>query len=150
MSFKPYEGKNIFVFRDFDTAGIPAQNSALKMLEDYPPYAVIILLVKNPKKLLSTIESRTISLFQNEKDYLDTEITSLLDEFFSGKIENWISYLYQNNFSKEEVKLILTSVFSRLNFDGQIFCQKMILALENGNENPKNILENFFLTHDFF
>lgn len=145
-TLRPIVGKNFFVFDDFDTASLSAQNAILKLLEDCPPYAVIFLLVKNPKNLIGTIKSRTISFFENDNStQLSDEIHDALERFFAGDIGPWMSYMYKNDFGKDEVFAILTKVFSRLNHAQQKKCQKIFLALEKINERPKNLLENFFL-----
>ena len=126
----------------FDTAGPPAQNATLKMIEECPGYAVIILIVENPRKLLQTIDSRTILLFDENLHQVDDATTSLLEKFFTGSNTdkmNWISYLYQ------KAKTILIKVFHYLNFAQQNECKKILIALESTYENPKLLLETFFL-----
>lgn len=153
LSLRPYNGKNIFVLDHFDTAGPPAQNATLKMIEECPDYAVIILIVENPRKLLPTIDSRTILLFDENLHQVDDATTSLLEKFFTGSNNdkvNWISYLYQNDFSQEKAKTILIKVFPYLNFAQQNECKKILIALESTYENPKLLLETFFLWEDFF
>lgn len=145
LALKPYEGKNIFVFEDFDTGGAPAQNATLKLLEDCPEYAVIILLVENPKKLLPTIESRIITFFEAENGQLDAETENLLNEFFLGNKSPWISKLYQHPFSTNEARLILISIFPKLPIEAQKKCQELIVSLENTNEKPNSLLEILFL-----
>jgi DNA polymerase III delta prime subunit len=63
LSEKPYSGKNIYILRDFDEATHQAMNASLKVLEEPPPHAIILLMVKNPESLLETIRSRTINLY---------------------------------------------------------------------------------------
>lgn len=151
MALKPREWKNFFVFEDFDTAGAPAQNAALKLLEDCPDYAVIFLLVNNPKNLIGTIESRTISFFNDHHSTeVSDEISDLLEKFFQKNPAPWVAYMHKNDFSKEEVFSILTKVFWKLNYEQQKSCREIMIALEKINERPKNLLEKFFLWEDFF
>lgn len=146
IATRPTSGKNFFVLEDFDTAGIAAQNAALKLIEDCPDYAVIFLLVSEPQKLLPTIISRTVSFFENEeKFYLSEEIEKKLEKFLSGDIADWMNYMYENEFSKDEVFSILTTVFSRVDFEKQQEMQKSLIALKTTNEKPKNLLEKIFL-----
>jgi hypothetical protein len=58
----PYEGKHIYILRHFSTATLSAQNALLKVLEECPPYAVILLEVESPNSILDTIRSRSIDL----------------------------------------------------------------------------------------
>jgi DNA polymerase III gamma/tau subunit len=49
MSLRPYEGKNLYILMDVDTATLEAQNALLKILEECPEYAIIVLAVSNPE-----------------------------------------------------------------------------------------------------
>jgi DNA polymerase-3 subunit delta' len=62
IELMPYSGKHTYILRHFDTATLPAQNALLKILEECPPYAVILLEVDNPNSVLETIRSRVIDL----------------------------------------------------------------------------------------
>jgi DNA polymerase III delta prime subunit len=62
IDLMPYEGKHIYILRHFSTATLSAQNALLKVLEDCPVYAVILLEVDNPNSVLDTIRSRVIDL----------------------------------------------------------------------------------------
>ena len=107
-----------------------------------------LIIVENPRKLLPTIDSRTILLFDENLHQVDDATTSLLEKFFTGSNAdkvNWISYLYQNDFSQEKAKTILIKVFPYLNFAQQNECKKILIALESTYENPKLLLETFFL-----
>ncbi len=54
--------KKVFVINDADTMNESAQNALLKILEEPPAYAVIILVVSNKEKILKTILSRTTAI----------------------------------------------------------------------------------------
>ena len=147
MALSPYEWKHIFVLDNFDTASHAAQNAALKLIEDCPDYAVIILVVKNPKLLLGTIHSRTLDLFRAENsEILDEKTLEALTEYTASNPIPFIKMLYENEYSREEANAILTKVFFSLSPEKQDYCKKMLLALNTTNESPRNILENFFLT----
>lgn len=146
----PYEGKNIFIFDEFDTAGESAQNATLKLIEDCPKYIVIILVTKNHKKLLETIFSRAILIIDNSHlEKIHNEITDLIDTFLSGKKVEFLSHLYSANYDRDEAIFILQSVFKKLNSQQQKICKKYIFDLASTNENPRNILEAFFLSDCF-
>ena len=60
---KPYQGgRKIYIIDDAHKMTVQAQNALLKTLEEPPEYAVIILTVTQPEALLTTIQSRTVSL----------------------------------------------------------------------------------------
>ena len=50
--------KKIYIINDADTMTVEAQNCLLKTLEEPPEYAIIILILSNENKLLTTIKSR--------------------------------------------------------------------------------------------
>ncbi len=63
IDIMPYSSKyKIYIIPDADKMTEQAQNALLKTIEEPPAYAVILLLVSNSGKLLSTILSRCVSL----------------------------------------------------------------------------------------
>jgi DNA polymerase-3 subunit delta' len=59
LTFKPYQSKyRVAIFLRFQEANDNAANALLKMLEEAPSYAVLILTTDHPEQLLSTIVSR--------------------------------------------------------------------------------------------
>ena len=57
--------RKVFIIDDAESMNEQAQNALLKILEEPPTYATIILIVSNKEKLLNTIKSRVIE-FQFE------------------------------------------------------------------------------------
>lgn len=70
LSLIPYSGKNIYVLRSIDTGTPEAMNALLKILEDCPSYASIMLVVTNPEALLETIHSRCMNFFRESGGYM--------------------------------------------------------------------------------
>jgi len=59
LSYAPLSGKyRIFIVEQADTLNTDSENCILKILEEPPSYAVLILLSSNPNSLLPTIRSR--------------------------------------------------------------------------------------------
>jgi DNA polymerase-3 subunit delta' len=59
LSFAPLSGKyRVYIVEQADTLNPSSENCILKVLEEPPPYAVLILLSSNPNSLLPTIRSR--------------------------------------------------------------------------------------------
>ena len=54
---KPYK---VVLIAPFDQATVPAQNSMLKVLEEHPDYAYIVLIAKGLGNILDTIKSRCV------------------------------------------------------------------------------------------
>ncbi len=71
--------KKIYVIDDADLMTKEAQNCLLKTLEEPPEYIVIILIVSNENKVLTTIKSRCMKIYFEKikdkeiKDYLSNE-----------------------------------------------------------------------------
>jgi DNA polymerase-3 subunit delta' len=59
LSYAPLSGKyRVFIIEQADTLNPSSGNAILKILEEPPPYAVLILISTNPNSLLPTIRSR--------------------------------------------------------------------------------------------
>lgn len=68
--------KKIYIIDDADLMTKEAQNCLLKTLEEPPEYIVIILIVSNESKILTTIKSRCMKLFFEKIN--DEEIRNIL------------------------------------------------------------------------
>ncbi|HUV05612.1 MAG TPA: DNA polymerase III subunit delta' [Armatimonadota bacterium] len=61
LSFAPLSGRyRVFIIEQADTLNPSSENAILKILEEPPPYAVLILISNNPNSLLPTIRSRCL------------------------------------------------------------------------------------------
>lgn len=64
--FNPLKGsRRVFLIDEIDRANEQAANSLLKILEEPPPFLLIIGTTTNPYELLPTIRSRSVSLYLN-------------------------------------------------------------------------------------
>ncbi len=70
--------KKIYIINDADTMTKEAQNCLLKTLEEPPEYVVIVLVVSNENKLLTTIKSRCMKI--HFEKISDSEIEKFLTE----------------------------------------------------------------------
>ena len=142
----PYEGKNIYILRDFDTASIEAQNAVLKILEDCPQYAEIFLVVENPELLIETIQSRALTIHRWRKDFpLSDEVKDSLNSFFGGQKEAFLWFLFWGKFDRNEAIGILEYSAGHDVFDQDDLYIRWIEDIQTTNEPAKNILENIFL-----
>lgn len=100
----------LYIFYDFDTASLEAQNAFLKTLEEKQENVHFILIVKNVYKLLPTIVSRSNIIKLDEElvvkaddrlqDYLKTGDLKTLESYTLAQkdldpvvvIDSWISY----------------------------------------------------------
>lgn len=95
VSMQPYGGKAMYILNGFDEATPEAMNAVLKILEEPPKYAIILLVVENPASIIETIHSRTITLFHpRTQKPVSTEIQEMIRSHFSGISFDFIQYLY--------------------------------------------------------
>lgn len=146
MSLEPYEGKNLAILRDFHTATLDAQNAMLKLLEDCPSYAAIILVVADIESLLDTIRSRVISLYMSTEEFhLSSDVHAWMDDFFVGRIDTFVRYLYDAKYTKEEAIAILRYAITRDTLHPTSLYEQGIESIFSTNESPRNILDSAFL-----
>lgn len=116
---KPYQSPyKIYIVANADKMTEAAQNALLKTLEEPPEYGVIILLVNNINRILSTVLSRAVILnlrpidSQLIKDYLMTEhhipdyMARIAADFSGGNIGKAIKYAASEEFEQMKSKVI--------------------------------------------
>lgn len=75
----PQKGsRRVFLIDEIDRANEQAANSLLKILEEPPPFLLIVGTTTNPFELLPTIRSRSVSLYLNR--LTDAEVREVLEE----------------------------------------------------------------------
>lgn len=78
-------------------------NSLLKILEEPPEYAIILLVTNEPNSLLETITSRTIHLHRYEKNIpLPESVTKAIEAYFHGDYIPFITYLYETKYESPQ------------------------------------------------
>lgn len=87
LSMMPHGDLSIGVIDDADSMSEIIQNKLLKIIEEPPESTVIILLVSNKERLLSTIRSRCkIKFLDKEKENIfDSKYQTMVDSFFNSK-----------------------------------------------------------------
>ncbi len=142
----PYSGKHIYILRNFSTATLWAQNSLLKILEDCPPYAVILLEVINPNSIIETIQSRVINLTAIKRSSLPPQFCQeIINDYKDRNYQNLAKNLYNLKCSSDEAILILRWVYPYLDKIDASRCDLAIESLSSTHENPRSILDTFFL-----
>lgn len=103
--------RRVFVVNNADMMNEAAQNALLKILEEPPAYATIILVVSNKEKILRTIKSRCVELkFQPltldemREYYKNEEISEELYKYARGSIGN-IEKLRASNYIENVIAL---------------------------------------------
>lgn len=146
IDLMPYEWKNIYILRHFSTATRHAQNALLKILEECPWYAVIILEVENPHSVLETIRSRVIDLSSTENQlYLNSIWQEIIEYYKKREYSKLAGALYELKCSSNEAISILQWVYPYLWEEDMIRCDDAIESLAITHENPRSILDVFFL-----
>src|SRR3990167_2276723 len=146
------------VVKDADMLTIEAQNALLKLLEEPPSHAVIILATQRKQKLLPTVRSRTVEIitsFQKKRLSKNIEFPdSDFDEAITAlsQVENpkgWIDCQIENFYERlltevnknnpDEIKAISKRI------EGLSYSKKLIEA----NVNAKFVLFNLALPASF-
>ena len=143
----PYSGKSLFVLIDFDEATEDAMNAILKILEEPPEYARILLVVSSPEGIIDTIRSRALTFFERDtvkKD--DAEMQKMIDSYTQGSKEELLKYIYKGDITSQDafslLALFMRSTGTNIPFDE---IENAMIALSGINENPKYILDQVFL-----
>lgn len=143
---QPYGGKALYILNGFDEATPEAMNAVLKVLEEPPEYAIILLVVKNPASIIETIHSRTITLFHSQtQKSVSIEIQEMIRKHFSGTSFDLIQFLHGGKYDEDiALGILVTSLrYADKNTISQI--EEAIIQVLQVNENPRNILDRVFL-----
>ena len=116
----------VFIIDDAECMNEQAQNALLKVLEEPPLYATIILITSNKEKLLNTIKSRVVDV---QFDFLSNEeIKKILDsrnieyaedaiKYANGSLKKALDFVNDEFFdiAKEVANLLETKEFLAVN-----------------------------------
>ena len=104
--------RSVFIIRDAEYMNESSQNALLKILEEPPQYATIILIVQNQSKIINTIHSRCTKVdfsalsFDEVKNILDNDsVTKELYELSrgsAGKLQKLLNSSYTDIVKKLE------------------------------------------------
>ena len=146
ISSLPYEKKNIYILKDFDEATPEAMNATLKLLEEPPRYAIILLLVKNPEAIIETIRSRTLNYFRRwYKTNLWNELVEYISQFHINNPIPLLQYIQKEKIEKETAMQILLELAQWSKKDTLDRIESWLISLYNINETPRNILDRVVL-----
>ncbi len=146
VSLQPYTEKALYILSGFDTASSEAMNASLKILEEPPAYAIILLVVENPECILETIHSRTIMLYHPQRrEPLSRDISWMIRDFFSKHPDAFIAFLFEAKYDESMAIAILIESLIYTSWDSFHRYEQAIIDLFQVNENPRNILDRVFL-----
>lgn len=137
---KPVKSNHrVFIINNADRMNESAQNALLKILEEPPTYAIIILILSNKEKILKTIQSRCVEIYFNSLSfeeiksfYEGQEINPELFKYARGSIGK-LEKLKNTNYIENVIELEKALSFQNL--------LEMNQALNKIKEN-KNVKEN--------
>ena len=115
--------RKVFIIDDADSMNEQAQNALLKVLEEPPEYATIILIVSNKEKLLNTIKSRIVEFKFNglTKEEIEAivgkKVSDEAYEFSNGSIVKVVDFSDDESYeiAKEISNLLLDKDFFKIN-----------------------------------
>lgn len=108
VSLQPYGKKAIYILNNFDEATPEAMNAVLKILEEPPEYAIILLVVRNPSSIIETIHSRTITLFHTQsRKSIPEEMREMIRGYFAGSPIELVQFLYGSKYDEDTALGIL-------------------------------------------
>lgn len=146
IELQPYEWKHVYILRHFDTANSYAQNALLKVLEECPLYAIIILEVENPNSVFETVRSRIINLTSASfGDIMPIWGDIIIKSYIKKQHKELVEALHNLKCTSNEAIMILRWVYSYLEYEDMEKCTQAIEILASTHENPKYILDVFFL-----
>lgn len=116
----------VFIIDDAECMNEQAQNALLKVLEEPPLYATIILITSNKEKLLNTIKSRVVDVqfdfLSNEEiekilKLKNIEYTEETIKYANGSLKKALDFVNDELFdiAKEVAKLLETKDFLAVN-----------------------------------
>lgn len=115
--------RKCFIINDADLMNESAQNALLKILEEPPEYATIILVATKKEKLLNTIKSRVVTLNFNGltddemKEVLGDKTNDDIIKFSRGSVKDALQMLDENyiDVASSLVKAFKTKDFLTIN-----------------------------------
>lgn len=149
---KPLSAKfKLIIFKEAHTMTTDAQNALLKIFEEPPKEAIIILEAENKSKILATIISRAVTI-QTISEYKTQESTSVLqDENLKSQLEAVANVQDAKLWLNDQMVILYKTLSKNINrgdslevrqnqaqIAGCLDAQKMLDA----NINPKFVLAN--------
>lgn len=134
--------KKVFIIRDGELMNESAQNALLKVLEEPPEYAVIIIVTSNKEKLIRTIKSRCtsfkfvpLSKEQIREYYKNENISEDIIKLSRGSIGK-VEKLKEKNYVQD-----ILQIYEALKQKNLLELNKTFTRLKGYKEDIQEILE---------
>ncbi len=148
ISLIPYGKKHIYLLENIDHWTPKAMNALLKILEDCPEYACIILIVDDPYALISTIHSRCMNFFSLWNLVgLKEDTKKMLDEYWQWNPSSFIGYLHTWKIEKDEAINLLRYSLSYAKHETLKAIENALIQLHMWHDAPRNTLDTVFLVN---
>lgn len=125
--------RKVFIIDDAECMNEQAQNALLKVLEEPPLYATIILITSNKEKLLNTIKSRVIEI--QFDSLLDDEIRRILE--IQGVEYSEDAIVFANGSAKKALDFMSDDVFEISKDLANLLIKKDFLSVNRKCEEIK-------------
>lgn len=140
--------KKVFIIRDGEMMNEAAQNALLKVLEEPPEYAVIIITTSSKERLIRTIKSRCTSFkflpLSNDEIksfYKDEEIDENIIYFSRGSIGK-VEHLKEKGYVQD-----IINIYESLKNKNLLQLNKAFLKLKEYKDDIQEILELIMLKY---
>jgi hypothetical protein len=163
LAFPSYDNKKrYFIFFNFDTSTLQAQNAALKAIEEPPENTQIVILTSTLDKLISTVTSRCEVISTQNSDHShqlmnNQETAETYKKILGSKHYDLINIASTYKERSDAILLLnklLSYLNSQLHSDNSVHSKKqlsqhlkvILKSIEqlNQNANVKLVLENCF------
>ena len=158
MDIKPYRSQyKVFIIPEAERMTLQAQNALLKTIEEPPAYGIVILITKNPAKIISTVHSRCARVralplsTQRIKKYIQNnhgleEWEALLyADFADGSIGKAKEMVEEGDFWETRQRAI--DYMIRLEQANLIDLYDMVTDLDKDRENLPQILDFWMILY---
>ena len=135
--------RKVYIFADGDFLGAPAQNAALKLLEEPPEGVILILCASRPESFLQTVRSRCVEIIYNS-DYENADadtaaIKDLAAEYLrlveaADPLELFRFCEDNNDLSGQKMSIFISDV-------AEILANKLCSGWKSGSLSDERLIE---------
>lgn len=153
---KPLSAKfKLIIFKEAHTLTTDAQNALLKIFEEPPKEAIIILEAENKSKILPTIVSRAVTL-QTTSEYKTQESSSVLqDSNLKSQLETIANVQDAKLWLNDQMVILYKTLTKSINREDSVEAKRVQTQLTgcldaqkmlDANINPKFVLANLIFS----
>jgi DNA polymerase III gamma/tau subunit len=139
LSFSAYQANQTryFVLLNAHLATLPAQNALLKSIEEPPQNTQIVLVSKNPQKLLGTIRSRCLTVIQGDQNIKPNE-----------NVNEEVAMVYSKIITSSKGAQITVAAKYKEREDALTLCEQLITFFHQELKNKNTKLTTLQITQN--